>query len=182
VPAGLSRALPWLLAALAASLAGDALLMVEGFFLPGLVAFLLAHLAYIVLFRQGVPWGANRWAWLLLGAFAVSAYAMLWSGGLPEDMRLPVAVYVLAITTMAGSALDRSASLGTASSHLVAVGALCFMVSDLTLAINRFMAPLPHASAWVLSSYYLAQCLIVMGMLRQQASGTPAEMDLEPAG
>jgi alkylglycerol monooxygenase len=181
VPEGLPRALPWLLAALAASLAGDALLMVEGFFLPGLVAFLLAHLAYIVLFRQSVPWGANRWAWPLLGTFALAAYAMLWNGGLPEAMRLPVAVYVLAITTMAGSALDRSASLGTTSSHLVAVGALCFMVSDLTLAINRFITPLPHASAWVLSSYYLAQCLIVMGMLRQQASDPSSDMELAPA-
>jgi alkylglycerol monooxygenase len=90
-------------------------------------------------------------------------------------------VYVLAITTMAGSALDRSASLGTTSSHLVAVGALCFMVSDLTLAINRFITPLPHASAWVLSSYYLAQCLIVMGMLRQQASDPSSDMELAPA-
>jgi alkylglycerol monooxygenase len=104
----------------------------------------------------------------------VSAYAMLWSGGLPEAMRLPVAVYVLAITTMAGTALDRSADLGTAASHLVAIGALCFMASDLTLAINRFVTPLPYASAWVLSSYYAAQCLIVMGLLRHRGTHAPS--------
>jgi sterol desaturase/sphingolipid hydroxylase (fatty acid hydroxylase superfamily) len=37
----------WLLAALVGSLAGDVFLMFEGFFIPGRVAFLLAHLAYI---------------------------------------------------------------------------------------------------------------------------------------
>jgi uncharacterized membrane protein YhhN len=60
----------WLLgAALVGSLAGDAFLMVEGFFIPGLVSFLLAHIAYIVLFRQAwpgcpglAPW-PPRWAW-----------------------------------------------------------------------------------------------------------------------
>lgn len=170
VPTGLSRGLPWLLAALAASLAGDAFLMFESFFLPGLVAFLLGHIAYVVLFRQGIPWGSAVRTWLALGAFAVSAYALLWNGGLPEAMRLPVAVYVLAITTMAGTALDRWATLGSASSRAVAVGALCFLVSDLTLAINRFITPLPHASVWVLSSYYAAQCLMVMGLLRERSA------------
>ena len=43
---------PWLMAALVGALAGDVFLMFEGFFIPGLVAFLLAHVAYLVLFRQ----------------------------------------------------------------------------------------------------------------------------------
>src|SRR5690606_3819071 len=39
------RGTRWLLAALAASLAGDVFLMFPGYFIPGLLAFLLAHLA-----------------------------------------------------------------------------------------------------------------------------------------
>ena len=41
-------------------------------------------------------------------------------------------------------------------------------MSDATLAIGRFLTPLPHAAVWVLGSYYAAQCLIVMGWLRGQ--------------
>ncbi|WP_372657911.1 lysoplasmalogenase, partial [Hydrogenophaga sp.] len=115
-------------------------------------------------------WGAAQRAWLMLTAFALVAYAVLWNGGLPAAMQIPVAIYVLAITTMAGTALDRATTLGTASSRMVAFGALCFLVSDLTLAVNRFITPLPHASVWVLSSYYAAQCLMVMGWLREPVS------------
>jgi uncharacterized membrane protein YhhN len=40
---------------LAFSLAGDASLMVGGFFIPGLVSFLIAHLFYIAVFKLACP-------------------------------------------------------------------------------------------------------------------------------
>jgi len=53
----------WLLAgALAASLAGDVFLMFPGFFIPGLVSFLVAHLLYIALFHRDAPWFPSRGA------------------------------------------------------------------------------------------------------------------------
>ncbi|MEG0047153.1 MAG: lysoplasmalogenase, partial [Comamonas sp.] len=55
------------------------------------------------------------------------------------------------------------------SALLVALGASAFMVSDSILAINRFVQPLPWAAIWVLTSYYVAQALIVQGSLRWQA-------------
>jgi uncharacterized membrane protein YhhN len=48
----------------------------------------------------------------------------------------------------------------------VALGAGFFMLSDTLLAINRFVSPLPMSQVWVLSTYYVAQVLIVVGMLR----------------
>ena len=56
---------------------------------------------------------------------------------------------------------------------MVAAGALCFMVSDTLLAINRFVTPLPASALWVLGSYGAAQCLMVMGLLRARGA-TPA--------
>jgi alkylglycerol monooxygenase len=165
--AGFSQRVPWLLAALIASLAGDAFLMLEGFFIPGLVAFLLAHLAYMGLFRQDAPWLAAPRAWIAMGTLGLLMYGLLWSGGLPAALRMPVAAYVLAIVAMASLAMGRSAVLGNGAATLVAVGAGCFMLSDATLAINRFVTPIPHSPIWVLSSYYMAQCLIVMGWLRR---------------
>ena len=56
---------------------------------------------------------------------------------------------------------------------LMLAGALFFLASDATLAINRFVTPLPHAAVWVLGSYYAAQCFLVMGWLRGQAPALP---------
>ena len=69
--------------ALVLSLAGDVFLMLHGLFIPGLVSFLGAHLAYIALFRQGVPWFARRGALVATLAVGTAMYAFLWAGGLP---------------------------------------------------------------------------------------------------
>jgi len=153
-----------LLAGLAASLAGDVLLMGPAtLFVPGLVAFLLAHLAYIALFSMGVGMFPRRGvlaATLLIGA---GMYAFLWLGGLPAALRIPVAAYVVVIACMAAQAIGRAAVLHATdpSARWVAVGACFFMLSDSLLATNRFVTPLPLASLWVLGTYYTAQMLIV---------------------
>src|SRR3989344_1584761 len=51
-----------LAAALAGSLAGDVFLMFQGFFIPGLVSFLVAHLFYVALFKSGQAWFPHRGA------------------------------------------------------------------------------------------------------------------------
>lgn len=168
-PAAL-RGGPWLLAALTASLAGDVFLLQDSLFLPGLAAFLLAHVAYLVLFRQGLPWLPSRRALLAVAAVGLLMYAVLWLGGLPPGLRAPVAAYVLAIALMAAQAIGRASVLRDGPSLLVAAGAACFMASDALLAMNRFVMPLPVSAFWVLSSYYVAQCLMVAGMLRSGAA------------
>jgi sterol desaturase/sphingolipid hydroxylase (fatty acid hydroxylase superfamily)/uncharacterized membrane protein YhhN len=158
----------WLLAALAASLVGDVFLMVDGYFIPGLVAFLLAHAAYIARFRLDAPWLVNRRALLVVAAVALGMFTVLWTGGLPADLRFPVAVYVCAIALMAAQAMGRATVLRDSASWMVAAGAACFMASDALLAVNRFVTPLPAQAFWVLSTYYAAQCLMVMGLLRSK--------------
>lgn len=156
----------WLLgAALAGSLAGDAFLMVEGFFIPGLVSFLLAHIAYIVLFRQGVAWLPRPGALAATLGVGGAMYAYLWQGGLPAELRIPVAVYVTAIALMAAQALGRASVLGDRAARQVALGACFFMLSDSLLATNRFVQPLPLAQVGVLATYYAAQAFIVHGMV-----------------
>lgn len=154
-----------LAAALLASLAGDVFLMLRGLFLPGLVSFLLAHLFYIALFRRGAPWFGHRAALLATLAAGAAMYAVLWQGGLPAALRLPVAAYVLVIALMTAQAWARHRVLGGGAALQVALGACCFMASDALLALNRFVTPLPWSSLWVLSTYYAAQGLIVHGML-----------------
>ncbi|MBI3102946.1 MAG: lysoplasmalogenase [Burkholderiales bacterium] len=156
----------WLLgAALAGSLAGDAFLMVEGFFIPGLVSFLIAHVAYIALFRQGVAWFPRPLALVATLGVGGAMYAYLWQGGLPAGLRIPVAVYVTVIALMAAQSLGRAGALGDRAARQVALGACFFMLSDSLLATNRFVQPLPLAQAGVLATYYAAQAFIVHGMV-----------------
>ena len=163
----------WLLAALTGSLAGDAFLMFEGFFIPGLASFLFAHIAYTLRFRLDAPWLPDRRAALAVGAVGVVMYGVLWSGGLPEGLRVPVAAYVLAIALMASQALGRATLRGDPGSRRVAAGALCFLLSDALLAIDRFVSPLAWSALGVLATYYIAQYLIVTGLLREPGRTPP---------
>lgn len=143
-----------------ACVTGDVFLMFPGFFLPGLVSFLIGHLFYIVLFAQGVPWFSDRRALAATLSVGALIYVGLWFGGLPPALRLPVAAYVLVIGLMAAQAFARHRAVGERATLLVALGAVLFMVSDSLLATNRFVTPLPAAQLGVLGTYYAAQILI----------------------
>ena len=148
-----------LMLALAFSLAGDVFLMFDGYFIPGLVSFLLAHLCYIALFRDGAPWMASHKALAIVLALGAGMYAFLFPS-LPGVLKVAVAAYTLVICAMAAQAIGRATVLRTPASIAVAVGACIFMLSDTLLAINKFAQPLPLSQLWVLATYYAAQVLI----------------------
>jgi uncharacterized membrane protein YhhN len=158
----------WVLAGLALSWAGDvALLWQQQGFLPGLVSFLAAHACYLVAFTRGTRWLAWWPAAVLYGGLAATVLAALWPG-IPAGLGGPVAVYVLALATMSAQAASQwQARVGTlragAAARAAAGGAL-FMLSDALLATDRFAAPLPAASLWILASYWLAQGLIASSL------------------
>ena len=159
----------WLLLALLWSFVGDVCLMLPSpsMFVPGLVSFLLAHLAYIIVLKRGLPWFADRRALVITLTLGVGMYAVLWNGGLPTDLRIPVAVYVTVIALMAAQAWGRWHVMQSSNALQVAVGASCFMLSDSILAIDRFVQPVPYAAFWVLISYFAAQAWIVWGLTSQ---------------
>jgi len=83
------------------SLAGDvALLWPQQGFLPGLVAFLLAHLAYLLAFTRRVRLAARRWPFVAYAAIAGAVLSQLWPG-VPAPLRVPVIAYVLCLAAMA---------------------------------------------------------------------------------
>ena len=153
--------------------------MLPDLFIPGLVSFLLGHLAYIALLRRGVRWFSHRGALVLTLCIGAAMYAWLWQGGLPAALRAPVAVYVLVIALMAAQALGRAAELQTEAARTVALGACIFMASDSVLAIDRFVQPVPMAILWVLTTYYAAQFCIVHGMVRHLRG--PRQLDSQQA-
>jgi len=144
------------------SLAGDVFLMLPGDkFLPGLVSFLMAHLAYIFAFSQGGGFRLN--AGLLL--FVLYGGLIFWFlyPGLGK-LKGPVALYISVILVMAWQAWAFSHGAGTPSAARALGGALLFVLSDTLLAVNRFRRKLPLARLWILGTYFTAQWLIALSL------------------
>ena len=149
----------WVLAGLVLSLGGDvALLWPREGFLPGLVSFLLAHLAYLWAFTRGHRLAAWWPAFAGYAAVAGGILLLLWPG-VPAPLRVPVLAYVLCLAGMAAQAavLWRA---GVPRGAVLAAGGALFVLSDALLATNKFMAPLPAASLWILAPYWAAQWCI----------------------
>ena len=157
----------WIRVGLVLSLAGDVFLMWPQGFLPGLVSFLLAHLAYIGAFTRTLRF-AGRWQ--PFAAYGAVAAALLWQlwPGVPVALRWPVLAYVACLASMAAQAgAVWLAARGTPAGVLAryaAAGGLLFMSSDALLAFNKFDAPLPLAPLWILATYWTAQGLIAMSL------------------
>jgi sterol desaturase/sphingolipid hydroxylase (fatty acid hydroxylase superfamily)/uncharacterized membrane protein YhhN len=150
------------LAALAASLIGDVLLLSPSHFLPGLAAFLVAHGFYIAAFSRGVGFLPSRVAAAAIALFAALALGFVWPG-VAAGLKAPVAVYVAIIALDVAQAAGRATRLRDAAAIAVAVGAALFMASDLTIALWKFAAwPVDQ---WTLPTYYLAQGLIAFCVL-----------------
>ncbi|ALO45778.1 lysoplasmalogenase [Pseudohongiella spirulinae] len=146
---------------------GDVLLALDGLFVQGLVAFLLAQVTYACLFLTQARWQSARLPWT---GFIV-IYALLCTLFIvpnAADMQIPVTAYMIVISVMAIAAGFR-----TDQQWLwVAMGALIFMVSDTLIAINRFVTPFEYSGIAVMSTYYLAQFLICTGLVRSARLAT----------
>ena len=156
------------------SLIGDIALMfqdVDPFnFIIGLGAFLVAHLCYAMAFISNIAETEGD-GWVL--SVAISAGIVLFAvyfgldlaPVLDDTLVLPVIAYIGVIGFMGVAAAFRHTRTFPRSFWLVMSGALLFMVSDAVLATNRFVRPLPWASAGIIVSYAIAQFLIAYGAL-----------------
>jgi uncharacterized membrane protein YhhN len=158
---------PWLVLGLVASLAGDVLLLPPGRFVPGLLAFLVAHVAYLVAFLQ-LP---GEVPWLVIGIVAAAVLVMTVGRALVRaaarvGLAGPVAAYLIAIMLMAVAATRTGEPAAIA-------GAWLFVASDAMLGWGRLRAPEqglqrgggPTQRVAVMVTYHLGQVLIVLALL-----------------
>jgi len=155
--------------ALIFSLLGDILLLFvdqsEHFFTLGLVAFLTAHLMYVLLFLKHRNTDKSPFGFIaLLLIFAASLFYFLKDG--LGVMLIPVVVYMVVILAMSTTAYLRKNKANTLSYGLVFLGALFFMASDSILALNKFHQPIPWSNISIMVTYAIAQYLIVLGVLK----------------
>jgi uncharacterized membrane protein YhhN len=147
------------------SLGGDVALMFPErpkAFLVGLVLFLLAHIAYTVVFTtlgRFSPWDVL--SALLLLAAGVGFYRLIRAGLGP--LKGPVIGYMLVISVMVHRAVSTLASplFTTGAAAMIAAGALLFYLSDVILAANRFWRPWKYHH-WSLALYYSGQLLLAL--------------------
>ncbi|HSX60493.1 MAG TPA: lysoplasmalogenase [Tahibacter sp.] len=154
---------------LVASTLGDVFLMLPfDAFVAGLASFLVAHLAYLYALTRRRGFSPLRWPWLAYAVLAGAVLAVLWPK-LPDALRAPVVVYVVALAAMAAQAATVALAHGSRATLAAACGGASFVVSDALLAIDRFHTPLPAAPALVLASYWSAQYLIGRSVWQRRA-------------
>ena len=163
-PAPVPAAYKWLvLAGLAFSLLGDiALMFPDKWFQAGLVAFLAAQVLYIMAFKPQPGHSLSPMTFLPFALYGLLMFFLLAPHLGP--LKVPVFVYIAAITTMAGFAAARYVDLGGTKPLLAFAGAVLFLVSDSVLAYDRFARKIPGARILVLGTYFPAQLLIALSV------------------
>jgi uncharacterized membrane protein YhhN len=161
-----------LLLALAMACAGDYLLARDGetSFQAGISSFLMAQVALIVFFLSHYSLESMRWSsepWRLAVAAAALAHSVylariLWRK-LPQELGALIVAYAVVITVMALFALAYAPLI-------VLAGVALFYLSDTLIAHEHFLMDtkvnqhaLVSPLAWI--TYFLAQCLIVIGVV-----------------
>jgi uncharacterized membrane protein YhhN len=173
---GLNGALLWFGLGLVFSLAGDILLMLslDRFFIFGLVAFLLAHVAYVIGFNIPLPefsvWGIV-FAMIvgLGGARIIRRILESLSAKGQGRMRLPIVVYSVVISIMLLSAMMKMTDLAwnASAAALVSAGAFLFYISDIILAWNKFVSPIQNGRIYNIAAYHLGQIALIAGVIAQ---------------
>jgi uncharacterized membrane protein YhhN len=162
-----------MLAGLFFSWGGDIFLEFTGrdgfFFILGLGSFLMAHIMYFSVFflTPGENVIFNKRIYLLIPLIIYGAGLLYYLYGDLGNMRIPVVLYAIVILTMIAGALNRLEKVNRTSYYLVLSGAILFVISDSAIAVNKFSRPFESSGIVVMSTYIMAQYLIITGYIRQ---------------
>lgn len=150
------------------ALLGDVFLMLPDsplYFQLGLGSFLIMQLSYIRLFfRQ-----ASEHVWIpvharqpLVGILIyVFSFLAFLNPYLSEAMKIPVSLYAFALGSMLYFAIRLN-------NRMITWGAFLFVVSDSVLAFGKFYYSFPGISFVVMSTYIVAQLLLISALCKLQ--------------
>ena len=154
------------------SFLGDAFLLSEAYFIPGMIAFMTTHIFNILFFHPLKPkMGASKVklyvAIVLLAIFCAFVYLFLKDA--MGALIYPILVYMLLISTSAIYTVR--ASLNSKATMIADLfwtpGMLFFIASDAVLAFNKFywstQSPIDNIGLVTMATYGVAQLLLVKG-------------------
>lgn len=146
--------------ALCLGLVGDVFLMLPDRFVPGLAAFLLGHIAYIVGLRMesgsGITWTVVTVV-IVAAGFLLARRIVRSASAHHSSLGPPVAAYTAVITLMVSAAVVTGDPLAIA-------GALLFYLSDSLIGWSRFVRPAAWAPLGIIVTYHLGQALLVASL------------------
>jgi uncharacterized membrane protein YhhN len=153
---------------------GDMILMLGGIkdmlFFAGVGSFFLSQVLYIQAFRKFNLPGSKGFIekkplWLLPFIIYLAGMYLILSPGLTPVMKPVVLLYGISLTGMSAAAFNRLGLMPPAGFMLLFAGSVLFVISDSLLAFNKFSAPIANSGFLVMSTYMLAQYLIVQGLV-----------------
>lgn len=146
-------------------LAGDILLEISAdLFVPGLIAFLIGHVGYIVAFVSIT----REPKWLRMLPFAGVVMSSLCLFPSLKGMAVPVAAYVIVIGAMmwrSGAIVDQPALRWQ---WLALIGAILFGLSDTLLAFKKFNGLIIGPSFTIMTLYWLGQLGLALSAKRSK--------------
>ncbi|XP_077722371.1 lysoplasmalogenase TMEM86A isoform X2 [Canis aureus] len=133
----------------------------------GLLMFAVTHMLYASAF--GMRPLALRTG-LVMAVLSCLAYALLYPC-LSDAFTYLVGVYVALIGFMGWRAMAGLRLVGAAwrwTELAAGSGAVLFIISDLTIALNKFCFLVPYSRALIMSTYYAAQMLIALSAVESR--------------
>jgi len=161
---------PLVLTAILSGFVGDVILLLRPrrwAFPAGIIAFATGHVFYIISFSQRLaitpPWYVLTLLIVANIACAVTLMRYIWRG-MPKKLRPPSFLYMLIIGSMVSCAALFTLYSVSAHRWLAIVGGVLFAISDTTLSIDAFHHPVRYRNVIVMTTYILAQTLIVSAL------------------
>ena len=128
---------------------------------PGLAAFLVAHVCYVIGFWTDPPSAVALLLALVVVVVAVAPVAIRVLRALDREreLRPPVAGYMVVISAMVASAI-------VSGNVVAATGAALFAGSDSLIVRDRFVRPLAWAAVVIMVTYHVGQILLTLSLLK----------------
>jgi len=145
------------------ALLGDGFLLFNtmDFFIIGLLSFLVMQISYITVFnrKRRISQAKDYLVPGIIGLVGLGGVFIITRN--LENNQLLIVIYSLALLAMTIFAYLRHPKLR--GYNFVLIGAILFLISDLVLAINKFVLEIQFGSIIVMATYMTAQFLIVTG-------------------
>lgn len=160
----------FVIAAILFGFSGDLILLFrprKWAFPAGILAFATGHIFYIISFLKRVsvtpPWYVIAIMAVAIIACAVTLMRYIWKG-MPRKLCPPSFLYMLIIGTMVSTSILFSLYSVSSYRWLAGIGGILFAISDTTLSIDAFSHPVRNRNIIVMSTYIVAQTLIVSAL------------------
>ncbi len=154
------------------SFLGDAFLLSDAYFIPGMIAFMTTHIFNILFFHPIKPTEGKLKRKYFIALFLLTGFCVFVYSFLKDAMGAliyPVLVYMVLISTSALYTVRVSLNAKTAliADLFWTPGMLFFITSDAVLAFNKFYwsteSPIDNIGLVTMATYGVAQLLLVKG-------------------